>query len=569
MGDVANILGISKKTGGSRSSSTSPLPPSFKAPPTRAAPTNKGPKLRGIQKEVMNLLNSTSSIHGKVSDSSEGMLPPIVPSSANYKTVRNLTSSEIGSSAVRRPPAPGIKKGIASMKGRPARKWVWASFDSSARSDKAKFSHWVKADVEYPDYPYARFDVHLDPVVYNDDEYDRYLKDEPNWTKSDTDKLMEICRTYELRWPVVYDRYNSVPNTDQDDSSSSFPRPPVRKTEDLQHRYYYVATKLTKVRMELVAASQVQSNGAGGTINPLALDMINKVTPSITLGTGSSTVEFNLNNERERRKQLESRWNRPKDDENEEIELKAELKRLEAQIRKLKKNGRHLIEASNGKNSASGVNELDKYFARKHASICVPYLQSARLMTPKNTDAVVNKTLLKKMELVVKELNIPERLVPTKRCCDLYDSLRKNVITLLTLQKIALKKEYDVAAKRTRLNKLYPGSVDLVKDSAGILDKAIAAVTRPSSSSASTSSKKSSSSSSSKTKKPTAKNSKSLENMSSGKKATKRKSLKKSSNTTDNKSNQNLTASTNANPQISAATGDDSNKPNKKRVRKS
>ena len=571
MGDVANILGI--KSGANRSGSTTPVP----SLSLNAGSTNKrssssgrvkgGSRLTGIQKEVMNLLGAKSA-----SD-----LPPIMPSKAVGSAVpsRNLGTS--GSIIAQE----GIKKGIASMKNRPAKKWVWAPFQSSARSDKVEFSHWVKADVEYPDYPYARFDVHLDPVVYNDDEYERYLKDEPAWTKNDTDKLMEMARIYELRWPIIYDRFNTHSNEHEATQMA------VRNTEELQYRYYFIATRLTKVRMELAAASQAQANGANTTtannlIGSAALDAVNKIIPSATLGTGSSTVEFNIGQERARRMQLDIQWKRSKAEEREESELRAELKRIETQIRKMKKSGKHLLESSNVDSTTSlgtGPSELDKYFVPNSLSIEGPYLQSDRLLTPTNTDSIINKTLLKKMELVVKELNIPDRLVPTKNTCDMYDNLRKSVLTLLTLQKLALKKETEVASKRNRLAREYPGSINAVKGAIGILDKAAAAAAqanKPPPSSSTTSTKKNSAPSQSKNKssKTVAKNSKSLEAMANAnKKSNKRKSVKRSNSSAENKNSQTTTAPSSASSQpptaAPAPASDDSTKPNKKRVRKS
>jgi DNA methyltransferase 1-associated protein 1 len=58
----------------------------------------------------------------------------------------------------------------------PARSWTWRGFTSSARHDSAEFHHWVRANVEYADYPYARFDVSLNPLVYTDEEYARYFE---------------------------------------------------------------------------------------------------------------------------------------------------------------------------------------------------------------------------------------------------------------------------------------------------------------------------------------------------------------------------------------------------------
>jgi hypothetical protein len=77
----------------------------------------------------------------------------------------------------------------------PARSWTWRGFTSSARHDSAEFHHWVRANVEYADYPYARFDVSLNPLVYTDEEYARYFE------TTDVSELMGG------EWDLVADRF--------------------------------------------------------------------------------------------------------------------------------------------------------------------------------------------------------------------------------------------------------------------------------------------------------------------------------------------------------------------------
>jgi hypothetical protein len=84
-----------------------------------------------------------------------------------------------------------------------------------------------------------------------------------------------------------------------------------------------------------------------------------------------------------------------------------------------------------------------------------PYLQSGRLMPPAmGGSGGLNKTLLTKMDQTLAELKIAARPVPTKRVCDLYDSVRKDVLTLLTLQKMLMQKEGILQAKRVKLFKM-------------------------------------------------------------------------------------------------------------------
>mmetsp|Transcript_30647 Transcript_30647/g.43497 ORF Transcript_30647/g.43497 Transcript_30647/m.43497 type:complete len:233 (-) Transcript_30647:863-1561(-) len=67
----------------------------------------------------------------------------------------------------------------------------------------------------------------------------------------------------------------------------------------------------------------------------------------------------------------------------------------------------------------------------------------------------INKTTLKRMEAVMEELKVPLKpQIPTKRVCDLFDRVRKDILTLTVLQKIALQKEGQLQTKRLRLAKL-------------------------------------------------------------------------------------------------------------------
>lgn len=48
----------------------------------------------------------------------------------------------------------------------PAQKWEYKLFTNSARRDGVQFRHWVRRNVEYPDYPFARFNVKINVITY-------------------------------------------------------------------------------------------------------------------------------------------------------------------------------------------------------------------------------------------------------------------------------------------------------------------------------------------------------------------------------------------------------------------
>ena len=54
------------------------------------------------------------------------------------------------------------------------------------------------------------------------------------------------------------------------------------------------------------------------------------------------------------------------------------------------------------------------------------------------------------MNMVLVECKVPERPIPTRTVCDLYDQLRRDVVTLLSLRKTTSKIEADLQALRHR-----------------------------------------------------------------------------------------------------------------------
>ena len=98
--------------------------------------------------------------------------------------------------------------------------------------------------MQHAEYPYAKFNTKLEPVEYTDEEYDKFLAS-PQWTRSETDHLMYICAEYDLRWPVIVDRYTLTP---------------PRTTEELMGRYYFVTSKIKAVRAGMNDFSVKNSN---------------------------------------------------------------------------------------------------------------------------------------------------------------------------------------------------------------------------------------------------------------------------------------------------------------------
>jgi len=85
------------------------------------------------------------------------------------------------------------------------RPWKWMPFTNPARSDGAVFNHWRRAEDEGKDYSFAKFNRKIQIPVYSEQEYHQYLTRD-DWSQDETDHLLDLCKRFDLRWHVVFDR---------------------------------------------------------------------------------------------------------------------------------------------------------------------------------------------------------------------------------------------------------------------------------------------------------------------------------------------------------------------------
>ncbi|KAI0157008.1 SWR1-complex protein 4 [Xylariaceae sp. FL1272] len=167
---------------------------------------------------------------------------------------------------------------------RPAARWQHTSFRNSAHPDPSfRLNHWRKAnedstksqpdgqslgadkmdtegdnESEVEDSAFAKFNVQVEVPHYNDDQYNAHLVSD-DWSRHETDYLMDLVEQFELRWPLVWDRYDYTPGpenpsngngaTDSMDVNTAMGEMPKdRSMEDLKKRYYDVAAKMMTVQ---------------------------------------------------------------------------------------------------------------------------------------------------------------------------------------------------------------------------------------------------------------------------------------------------------------------------------
>lgn len=176
------------------------------------------------------------------------------------------------------PDASYKKRRLANRK--PATKWELKSFGNSARQDALVLRHWKrksengegqangdaaaatdrdntndataedgegndKKESEMEDSAFAKFNVQIPMPDYTEELYKAGLESE-DWTKEETDYLMDVVKDNDRRWPHVWDKYDFKPKGSEDvqmqgtSTAVAVPLKP-RQMEDLQARYYKVA----------------------------------------------------------------------------------------------------------------------------------------------------------------------------------------------------------------------------------------------------------------------------------------------------------------------------------------
>lgn len=166
---------------------------------------------------------------------------------------------------------------------KPATKWELRKFTNSARGDDGALvlQHWRRKHEDVPhskeqmqdvqtqadqsaeddqertevpeDSTFAKFNVQVVVPQYSEDQYNSNLQND-DWTKDETDYLLEMVKDFDLRWPVIWDRYEYVPKGPQGgeldgaENTAVIPAPKPRTMEDLKARYYEVAAKMMAVQ---------------------------------------------------------------------------------------------------------------------------------------------------------------------------------------------------------------------------------------------------------------------------------------------------------------------------------
>lgn len=214
------------------------------------------------------------------------------------------------------------------------RPWEETPFGNSARKDGLILRHWrrkgdvsnaaalpvtpadsntasemeqdEKAATTLSDSHWARFNVKVARPQYTDEQYETHLRNE-DWSKEETDYLVDLAADFDLRWVVIADRYEYQPKEqpkENEDSMAVTPPAKPRTQEDMKARYYDVAAKTMVLHNPLSSMSSSE------------FDAHEKMT------------KYDPNQEKKRKMCAEQLMNRTDEEKNEEEMLLRELSRI-------------------------------------------------------------------------------------------------------------------------------------------------------------------------------------------------------------------------------------------------
>lgn len=307
-------------------------------------------------------------------------------------------------------------------------KWIWTpiNFQPEKSANKPEIPHWIQKNNKNKVFHFSKFDMPLIIPEFTDQEYDEHLANlEPKWSKEEVFYLWGLLKAYQMRFFVVFDRYDQ----------EKYPR----SLDELKNKFFTINNKLAQVK------------GL-------------KKSPYYNF-------QFNYAHEKLRKYQLEKYILRSKSKHLQEKQLEDQLKKLDVQIKRKEKeeaNLKKLIEVGIDKLDIPDVDkliqskELKQHSLFQYSEKCA-YLRGSVMHGPfPNLSIKLNK----KIEDVMGELSIPEKPMPTKLIHAKYDQLRKSILKMFSLQihlknKEAEKKRLGDKIEKTKREKERP------KDSLG------------------------------------------------------------------------------------------------------
>nr|XP_045612056.1 DNA methyltransferase 1-associated protein 1-like [Procambarus clarkii] len=324
----------------------------------------------------------------------------------------------------------GYKSVKAKLGMKRVRPWKWMPFTNPARKDNAVLYHWRRVCDQGKDYPFAMFNKKVELLTYSDAEYSEHLLCD-GWTRSETDTLFELCHRFDLRWPVIHDRWPSHLTS--------------RTMEDLKERYYNVTNILKK-------------------LNNLS-------------GPEGKIVNYDADHERRRKQQLLKLWDRTPKQIEEEQQLVSELRKIEARKKEREKktqdlqklisadaDARKIPKTTKKKIQQTKITKLDTMPPSLESCTGIKFpdvkssgvsLRSQRMKLP----ASVGQKKVKAIEQLLTELNLETNPMAVEEVCQHFNDLRSDLVLMYDLRTILLNYVFELQTLKHQCESLMPDKV--------------------------------------------------------------------------------------------------------------
>ncbi|CAN1839769.1 SWR1-complex protein 4 [Linum perenne] len=304
--------------------------------------------------------------------------------------------------------------------------WQWLPFTNSARKDSLQLYHWGRVVNGVPptgDYSFAKYNKSVEAIKYTDEEYEQHLTDH-SWTKQETDQLFDLCNQFDLRFVIIADRF-----------------PSSRSMEELKDRYYSVSRSILLARA---------SNPADVAGHPLVKE------------------PYNALQEKDRKRALSMVLSQTKHQEKKDSEVLAEAKKItesrmaarstDESVMPIAENDivevtiNHddaVVPPSNVRIAPSDVLIADTASTMASLRMLPVYLRTYALeQMVQQASSTAGVRTIKRVEQTLHDLGINLKpRVPTKAVCAEHLELRKEILTLLNLQKHLQQKEAEGSAR--------------------------------------------------------------------------------------------------------------------------
>eukprot|EP01080_Neovahlkampfia_damariscottae_P003828 gene3828-6989_t len=324
-----------------------------------------------------------------------GGKPQLTPTTTLFKEKRKLPTNE--------PPKTKVQiqqeKQKKEIVKKPTQKWEWKKIKSSSFPKSLQMYHWEKVTTQPIDYPFAKLNL-LFPALYPTEEEFQQISnlDAGNWSMNETRELFGLCKKFDLRFTIVHDRFSNK----------------TKSIEDLKKRYYMITKILQEMRIK-----------HGRLMTPIY-----------------GTV-FDHDGAVKRREQLEQTFNRTKEDEEKENELKEKLRKIE----EIKKQ-RQLEAKKQKKKKEIEKIDLDAFIVDGFVSnmpdlnTLKPGIYCSLLLKGKAHE----NSNSRRIDSVLSENDLSIEPIPTEKILIEHEHLKYKISKLLDLQKKVLRKETSLEA---------------------------------------------------------------------------------------------------------------------------